>query len=125
MYNRITGVRSRDSTDKLLDPREKKLDAELLKQLDINLKENILFLSSDRLLFNYDIYHSKNYKRCKQSCDYVVRFSATGKDNFGIIDQFFTYKSIIYVVLYKLRCNPYDFFKDFNIADELNDLIMI
>lgn len=62
-----------------------------------------------------------NYKRCKHSCDYVVRFSSTNKDNFGLIDQFFIYKSVIYVVLYELKCTPYDFFKDFIIAEELND----
>ncbi len=117
----------RDTTDRLLSPTySKKISNNLSEQLDFAVDSSINYLFSQRLYNNHSIYHSENYKRCKKTCDYIVRFSYGGKsENFGIIKEFFELNGEQFAIINNYEVSTVDFFDSFiiknrSILDDFN-----
>lgn len=70
------------------------------------------------------MYHSRNYTRCNQTCDFLIRYYYTNnKYNFGEIDSFFEFNRELYAIVDEFDCSPYDFFHNvhFKQRDELKE----
>ncbi len=109
----------RNTSSRLLNPTFlKKMPIHLSGQLDFYIDLNKNYLFSERVFYNHTLFHSESYKRCKKSCDNIVRYqTASGNENFGVIKEFFEVESEIYVNLGRLELNTFDFFKDLTIKN--------
>lgn len=110
---------NRDSNNRLLENTfQTKLSHEIKCELGLSDNVEITCAFSNRIYFNYNIYHSKNYTRCSASCDYYIKYAYGGIiDNFGIIENFFEFKNNLYVALRDFKCSSYDFFEGFTIEN--------
>lgn len=80
------------------DTRNRLLSPISIKNMPRNLSEQFAFIRnlkdcysfSQRVNYNFTVYHSKMYTRCKKSCDYIVRYrTGSSHENFGAIKEFF------------------------------------
>ena len=85
---------NRDSNNRLLENTfQTKLSHEIKCELGLSDNVEITCAFSNRIYFNYNIYHSKNYTRCP-ACDYYIKYAYGGSiDNF-VIENFFEFKTI-------------------------------
>ena len=90
----------------------------LSDQFDFVGDKKLCYLFSKRINYNFTVYHSEMYTRCKKSCDYILRFNyLNSEENFGVIKEFFEVEKELYVVLNTYETFVHDFFVDFRIKN--------
>ena len=106
-----------DNSNRLLVPiYSKKMPSVLSDQFDFVGDKKLCYLFSKRINYNFTVYHSEMYTRCKKSCDYILRFNyLNSEENFGVIKEFFEVEKELYVVLNTYKVSVYDFFANFHI----------
>jgi hypothetical protein len=68
---------------------------------------------SQRVSYKYEMYHSRNYMRCRKTVDFLIRYSYNNsRYNFGEIDCFFEFNRELYAIVYEFDCSAYDFFQN-------------
>jgi hypothetical protein len=91
-----------------------------------NLSEQFAFVRnltdcysfSQRVNYNFTVYHSKMYTRCKKSCDYIVRYrTGSSHENFGAIKEFFECDAEIDANIYNFDISTFDLFENMNIKN--------